>query len=131
MGKEERRKQRPELRLLPRPLGDTPETGAAGGGKDRLEQLGKQVIQFLAAEGIYADNSMRLHPNQAGIAQYLEMPGGSGFTEIQRDLATVQTIGLGDSPDNFQPGRIAQSEENARETDLIFGRMEQLSHPDT
>jgi hypothetical protein len=103
-------------------------TGNAGCGKHRIQETGEKVVEFLATQGIDADDSLRFHPDKTGVAQHFEMARGSGFAQSQGNVATVQAIGLGNRPDDFQPGRIAQGEEDGWEGDLIFCRMERLSH---
>jgi hypothetical protein len=116
-------------RLYPSFFCGAPATASpAGRGKHGVQEAREKIVQLLAAERIDADDSLRFHPDETGIAQHFKMAGGSRFTQSQGNLATVQTIGLGNGPDDFQTGRIAQGEKNRREGNLIFGRVKRLSH---
>jgi hypothetical protein len=108
--------------------GDPATTGPVGRGKHGIQEARKQIVQLLAPERVDADDSLWFHPDETSIAQHFEMAGGSRFTKSQGNLATVQTIGPGNGPDDFQASRVAQGEKDRREGDLIFGRMKRLSH---
>jgi hypothetical protein len=108
--------------------GDPATTGPVGRGKHGIQEARKKIVQLLAPERVDADDSLRFHPDETSIAQHFEMAGGSRFTKSQGNLATVQTISLGNGPDDFQAGRVAQGEKDRRKGNLIFGRMKRLSH---
>src|SRR5258708_32053264 len=95
-------------------------TGTAGCGKHRIQEAGEKVVEFLATQRIDADDSLRFHPDETGVAQHFKMAGGGGLAQSQGNLATVQAIRLGNRPHDFQPSWIAQGKEDRWEGDLIF-----------
>jgi hypothetical protein len=109
----------------------SPGTRTADGGEHGVEESRKKVVELFAPERVCADDSMRFHPDDTGFAKHLKMAGSSGFAEVQRNLTTVQAVGIGDGPDDLQPSRIAQSKEDTGKADLILSWMERLSHPNT